>query len=69
LPTSALARTRAAISLRADVARDLFSISDASARPARGPPGWEEDVPESMPDWDLFGQPEADAVFDQRIAR
>jgi hypothetical protein len=35
--------------------------------PARGPPAW-DDAPESMPDWDLLGQPEPEVEFDQRIA-
>jgi hypothetical protein len=27
-----------------------------------------EDAPEPVPDWDCFGQPEADFELDQRVA-
>jgi hypothetical protein len=35
--------------------------------PARGPPGWDDDV-RPMPDWDLLKQPEPDVEFDQRVS-
>jgi len=35
--------------------------------PARGPPGWDDDVG-PMPDWDLLKQPEPDVEFDQRVS-
>jgi hypothetical protein len=35
--------------------------------PARGPPGWDDDLG-PMPDWDLLAQPEPDIEFDQRVS-
>ncbi len=35
--------------------------------PARGPPAW-DDGPALVPDWNLFGQPEPDVEFDQRVS-
>jgi hypothetical protein len=35
--------------------------------PARGPPGWDDDVG-PMPDWDLLAQPAPDVEFDQRVS-
>ena len=35
--------------------------------PARGPPGWDDDVG-PMPDWDILKQPEPDVEFDQRVS-
>ena len=55
----------------APVERILTHIGEPPRPPpiasARGPPGW-EDAPEPVPDWDLFGQPEPDVEFDQRVA-
>jgi len=35
--------------------------------PARGPPGWDDDVG-PMPDWDLIAQPDPGFEFDQRVS-
>ena len=55
----------------APVERILTHIGEPAQPPAiasaRGPPAW-EDAPESVPDWDLLGQPEPDFEFDQRIS-
>jgi hypothetical protein len=37
--------------------------------PARGPTGWDDELELGpMQDWDLFGQPELDFEFDQRVS-
>ena len=35
--------------------------------PARGPPAWEDDPVEAIPDSDPFAQPEPEYEFDQRV--
>ena len=64
-------RISAFVTDAAPVERILTHIGEPAQPPAiasaRGPPAW-EDAPESVPDWDLLGQPEPDFEFDQRIS-
>ena len=65
-----LARIIAFVTEAAPVQRNLARIGEPTAPPPiapPGPPGWDDDLG-PMPDWDLLGQPEPDAEFDQRVS-